>query len=196
MDYSWGPLGRMSLIGPMFLFTISLTAVGLEDLASNLIWTLLMTIPVGIIIAEVIAEEKSSSAGRMIATLTLIVVSAPMALSLNNARYEIGEVFASMIFFDLLLLAGPLGISVMLDKKGLNDDSLNRNADIVTLVGLLILGLFDTTGGLLFLPMYLLVFQRALKHRLNFILCAAPIAILLFGNGMDGDRFVSEGGYG
>lgn len=193
MDYSWGPLGRMSLIGPMFLFTISLTSVGLEDLASNLIWTLLMTIPVGIIIAEVIAEEKASSAGRMIATLTLIVVSAPMALSLNNARYEIGEVFASMIFFDLLLLAGPLGISVMLDKKGLNDDSLNRNADIVTLVGLLILGLFDTTGGLLFLPMYLLVFQRALKHRLNFILCTAPIAILLFGNGMDGDRFVSDG---
>ena len=35
MDYSWGPLGRMSLIGPMFLFTISLTTVGLEDLASN-----------------------------------------------------------------------------------------------------------------------------------------------------------------
>ena len=48
-----------------------------------------MTIPVGIII-ERYPEEKASSAGGMIATLTLIVVSAPMALSLNNARYEIG----------------------------------------------------------------------------------------------------------
>ena len=31
----------------------------------------------------------------------------------------------------------------MLDRKGLNDDSLNRTADIVTMMGLLILGLFD-----------------------------------------------------
>ena len=76
----------------------------------------------------------------------------------------------------------------MLDKKGLNDDTLNRTADIVTMMGLLIIGLFDTTGGLLFVAMYALVFQRALKHRLNFILCAAPIALLLYGQ-----RFVTDG---
>ena len=48
----------------------------------------------------------------------------------------------------------------MLDKKGLNDDTLNRTADIVTMMGLLIIGLFDTTGGLLFVAMYALVFQE------------------------------------
>ena len=96
--------------------------------------------------------------------------------------------YNSMILFDVMLLAGPLGISVMLDRKGLNDDSLNRTADIVTMMGLLILGLFDTTGGLLFVAMYALVFSRALKHRLNFILCIAPLALLLYAQ-----RFVSDG---
>ena len=193
MDYSWGPLGRMSLIGPMVLFTVALTSVGLEDLAKNTIWTLLMIVPIGIIIAEVIREENASSSGRMIATLTMIAVTAPMAYSLNDARSDFGVLYNSMIFFDLMLLAGPLGISIMLDKKGLNEESLNRSADITTLIGLLILGLFDTTGGLLFVPMYLLVFQRALKHRLAFIVCIAPIALFMFGDTIEGDRFVSDG---
>ncbi len=188
LDYSWGPIGRMSLIGPMVLFTIALTSVGLTDLAMNPIWTILMIIPIGIIISEVLLEDEASSSGRMIATLTLIAVSFPMAASLNEARFETGILYNSMILFDVMLLAGPLGISLMLDKKGLNDDSLNRTADIVTMMGLLIIALFDTTGGLLFIAMYALVFQRALKHRLNFILCAAPIALLLYGQ-----RFVTEG---
>ena len=60
-----------------------------------------------------------------------------MAVGLNDARWETGVLYNSMILFDVMLLAGPLGISVMLDKKGLNDDSLNRTADIVTMMGLL-----------------------------------------------------------
>ena len=188
MEYSWGPLGRMSLIGPMVLFTIALTSVGITDLAENIIWTVLMVVPIGIIISEVLLEKEASSSGRMIATLTLIAVSFPMAVGLNDARWETGVLYNSMILFDVMLLAGPLGISVMLDRKGLNDDSLNRTADVVTMMGLLILGLFDTTGGLLFVAMYALVFSRALKHRLNFILCIAPLALLLYAQ-----RFVSDG---
>ena len=80
----------------------------------------------------------------------------------------------------------------MLAKKGLNDDSLNRFADITTLLGLLILGLLDTSGGLLFLPMYILVFQRALTHRQNLVLCIAPIAFLFYATDY-GDRFISDG---
>ncbi len=186
--FSWGPLGRMSLIGPMVLFTIALTSVGINDLAQNIIWTILMIVPIGIIISEVLLEDEASSTGRMIATLTLIAVALPMAAGLNNARIETGGLYSSMILFDVLLLAGPLGISVMLDKKGLNDDSLNRTADIATMMGLLVIGLFDTTGGLLFIAMYGLVFSRAIKHRLNFILCIAPISLLVFGQ-----RFVTDG---
>ena len=193
MDFSWGQLGRMSLIGPMVLFTVSLTAVGAADLAENILWTLLLIIPVGIIVMEVLDEKNASSTGRMIATLTLIAVTAPMAYSLNVARQEIGNVLLSTILFDLILLAGPLGISMLLARKGLNEDSLNRNADITTLLGLLVLGLFDTSGGLLFLTMYILVFNKALKHRLNLILCLAPISFILFGDGTYGDRFVSDG---
>ena len=189
-SYAWGPLGRMSLIGPMILFTVSLTAVGATNLAENLIWTLMMLIPIGIIVKEVVDEENASSTGRMIATFTMIAVAAPMAYSLNVARVEVGEILISTILFDLMLLAGPIGISIMLSQKGLNDDSLNRSADIATLFGLLILGLFDTSGGLLFLSMYLLVFSRAMSHRLNLVLCIAPLAILIFGGA---NRFVSDG---
>ena len=190
VDTSWGPLGRMSLIGPMILFTVALTAVGPTNLAQNILWTIMMIIPIGVIVWEVIDEDEASSTGRMIATLTMIAVAAPMAYSLNAARSELGEIILSTIIFDILLLAGPIGISVMLDRKGLNEESLNRTADIATLGGLLLLGLFDTSGGILFLSMYLLVFTRALKHRLNIILCIAPLAILLFG---DTNRFVSDG---
>ena len=186
--YSWGPLGRMSLIGPMVLFTIALTSVGVTDLAENMIWTVLMIVPIGIIISEVLLEKEASSSGRMIATLTLIAVSFPMAVGLNEARYQTDVLYNSMILFDVMLLAGPLGISVMLDRKGLNDDSLNRTADIVTILGLLVIGLFDTSGGLLFVTMYALVFSRAMKHRLNFVLCIAPLALILYGQ-----RFVSGG---
>ena len=191
-DSAWGPLGRMSLIGPMILFTVAITSVGISDLAENLLWTLLMIIPIGIIVMEVIDEEEASSNGRMIATLTMIAVAAPMAYSLNMARADADIVLASTIIFDLILLAGPLGVSIMLAKKGLNDDSLNRFADITTLLGLLILGLLDTSGGLLFLPMYILVFQRALTHRQNLVLCIAPIAFLFYATDY-GDRFISDG---
>ena len=136
-DSAWGPLGRMSLIGPMILFTVAITSVGVSDLADNLLWTLMMIIPIGIIVMEVIDEEEASSNGRMIATLTMIAVAAPMAYSLNMARADADIVLASTIIFDLILLAGPLGVSIMLAKKGLNDDSLNRFADITTLLGLL-----------------------------------------------------------
>ena len=188
MDYSWGPLGRMSLIGPMMLFTFSLTSVGLTDLAENIVWTMLMIVPLGIIVSEVLSEEEASSTGRMIATITMIAVAAPMAFSLNEARSEVETLYNSMILFDILLLSGPLAVSILLTKKGLNEETLNPTADIVTLLGLLVIGLFDTSGGLLFIPMYLLVFQRAMVHRQNFVISVAPIAILFFG-----ERFIDDG---
>ena len=116
--YSWGPLGRMSLIGPMVLFTIALTSVGVTDLAENMIWTVLMIVPIGIIISEVLLEKEASSSGRMIATLTIDCGIIPYGVGLNEARYQTDVLYNSMILFDVMLLAGPLGISVMLDERG------------------------------------------------------------------------------
>ena len=177
----------------MILFTVALTAVGFENLAQNIIWTILLIVPIGIIILEVIREKEASSTGRMIATFTLIAIAAPMSYSLNHGRAEVGGIELPFILFDLIMLAGPLGISLMLTKKGLNEESLSRSADFATLFGLLILGLFDTSGGLLFIPLYLLVISRAMKHRMNVIMCIAPISLILFGAEIDGDRFVSDG---
>ena len=55
---SWGPLGRMSLLGSMVLFTIAVATVNNEAISSNLIWPLSMLIPVGIVIKEVIDDDE------------------------------------------------------------------------------------------------------------------------------------------
>ena len=183
---AWGPLGRMSLIGPLVLFTVALASVQ-DGLADDIFWVLMMIIPIGIIIFEVLSEKEASSAGRMIATITLLLVAAPMAFALNEAGSG-NNIRDATILFDSILLLGPLSVSLILAKKGLNEETLDEAADIVTLTGLLVLGLFDTSGGLLFFTMYLLVFYRALKHRLIFLLCVSPIALLLIGG-----RYISEG---
>ena len=189
----WGPLGRASLVVPMVLFSISLVAVGMTKLANEMIWTLLMIVPIGIIVKEVLDEKSASSTGRMIATFTMIAVAYPMAFALNDSRAGFGNLEPSFLAFDLIMLSGPVLVSVLLTKKGLNDESLNKSADVATMVGLLIIGLFDASGGLLFLSMYMLVISRAMKHRLGFILSIAPGALLAFGFGMEGDRFVTDG---
>ena len=67
---------------------------------------------------------------------------------------------------------------------------LSETADDITLLGLLALGLLDASGGILFLSMYSLVIYRGILHKRVFILCAAPLSILMFT-----DRFISAGSH-
>ena len=176
----WGTLSRMSLLGPLLLFSISISSIDAESIALDIQWIVLMLIPIGIIIKEVLDEKEASSLGRMIAIWVMVIVASPVSLKLNYAAAEVDQLIINGVLFDLMLLAGPLIVSASLTKKGLNSESLDESADRITLIGLLALGLIDSSGGILFITMYLLVFSRALKHRQNLILSLAPFAIIFF----------------
>ena len=176
----WGPLSRISLIGPLLLFSIAVSSINVESIALQIQWIVLMLIPIGIIIKEVIDEKEASSIGRMIAIWLMVIVAAPVSLKLNLAALEVDQLIINGILFDLFLLSGPLIVSAMLTKKGINEDSIDESADIGTLIGLLALGFIDSSGGLLFITMYFLVFSRSLKHRQNGLLAFAPIALVMF----------------
>jgi hypothetical protein len=176
----WGPLSRISLIGPLLLFSIAVSSINVESIALQIQWIVLMLIPIGIIIKEVLDEKEASSVGRMIAIWLMVIVAAPVSLKLNLAALEVDQLIINGILFDLFLLSGPLIVSAMLTKKGINEDSIDESADIGTLIGLLALGFIDSSGGLLFITMYFLVFSRSLKHRQNGLLAFAPIALVMF----------------
>ena len=178
----WGPLSRISLIGPLLLFSIAVSSIDVESIALQIQWIVLMLIPIGIIIKEVLDEKEASSIGRMIAIWLMVIIATPVSLKLNYAALEVEELIINGILFDLFLLSGPLIVSAMLTKKGINEDSLDESADIGTLVGLLALGFIDSSGGLLFITMFLLVFSRSLKHRQNGLLAFAPIVLVMFQN--------------
>ncbi len=176
----WGTLSRMSLLGPLLLFSISVSSIDVESIALDIQWIVLMLIPIAIIVKEVLDEKEASSFGRMTAIWLMVIVASPVSLKLNYAAVEVDQLIINGVIFDLMLLAGPLIVSASLTKKGLNSESLDESADRITLIGLLALGLIDSSGGLLFITMYFLVFSRALKHRQNLLLSLAPIAIIFF----------------
>ena len=176
----WGTLSRMSLLGPLLLFSISVSSIDAKSIALDIQWIVLMLIPIGIILKEVLEEKEASSLGRMVAIWLMIIVASPVSFKLNYAAAEVDQLIINGVIFDLMLLAGPLIVSTSLTKKGINSESLDESADRITLFGLLVLGLIDSSGGILFITMYLLVFSRALKHRQNLLLSLAPIAIILF----------------
>ena len=152
----------------------------MESIALDIQWIVLMLIPIAIIVKEVLDEKEASSFGRMTAIWLMVIVASPVSLKLNYAAVEVDQLIINGVIFDLMLLAGPLIVSASLTKKGLNSESLDESADRITLIGLLALGLIDSSGGLLFITMYFLVFSRALKHRQNLLLSLAPIAIIFF----------------
>ena len=176
----WGTLSRMSLLGPLLLFSISVSSIDAKSIALDIQWIVLMLIPIGIILKEVLEEKEASSLGRMVAIWLMIIVASPVSFKLNYAAAEVDQLIINGVIFDLMLLAGPLIVSTSLSKKGINSESLDESADRITLFGLLALGLIDSSGGILFITMYILVFSRALKHRQNLLLCFAPFAIILF----------------
>ncbi len=177
---SWGAISRMSLLGPLLLFSIAVSSISSENMALDIQWIVLMIIPIGIIVKEVIDDVNASSITRMVAIWVMIIIALPVSLKLNYSASVVDELIINGILFDLMLLSGPIIISTLLNKKGLNEEFLDETADRITLVGLLALGLIDSSGGILFLSMYLLVFSRAIKHRQNTILSLAPIALLIF----------------
>ena len=110
----WGALSRMSLLGPLLLFSISVSSIDAKSIALDIQWIVLMLIPIGIIIKEVLDEKEASSLGRMVAIWLMVIVASPVAFKLNYAAAEVDQLIINGVIFDLMLLAGPLIVSLSL----------------------------------------------------------------------------------
>ena len=187
----YGPLARSSLLGPLALIMISISFIDIESLLIDVHWIGVIIIPIAILLREVLMEEKNTSVSRAIAVWATVIIALPIALKfLFQTNYQTEELQINTLLFDLILLSGPIIVSLMLRKDKMDKDELNETADDLTLFGLLALGLLDASGGFLFLTMYTLVICRGIIHKRVVVLCAAPFSILLFA-----DRFVSDGSH-
>ena len=187
----YGPLARSSLLGPLALIMISISFIDIESLLIDVHWIGVIIIPIAILLREVLMEEKNTSISRAIAVWATVIIALPIALKfLFQTNYQTEELQINTLLFDLILLSGPIIVSLMLRKDKMDKDELNETADDLTLYGLLALGLLDASGGFLFLTMYTLVISRGIIHKRVVVLCAAPFSIFLFA-----DRFVSDGSH-
>ena len=201
-NMGWGSIGRISLIGPLILLSISITNGIFEaEMGNEIFWVSLMIIPIGILLWEVIEKEGLSSIERAIASWVMVLIAIPISSELNwlEHRYDdyvedtgnlmpeiskLGEVFLSNIIFDLLLILGPLIVTIILIKKGISADKKSYKADKFAYLGLLALALLDTSGGLALLILYGVVIFNALKYRHFLILTIAPLVFVFSEDNM------------
>ena len=186
----YGPLARSSLLGPLALIMISVSFIDIDSLLTDVHWIGIIIIPIAILVREVLMEDGNSSVSRAIAVWATFIISLPIAFKFLANNYETDELQINTLLFDVILLSGPIIVSVLLRRDNMDKTELNETADDVTLFGLLALGLLDASGGLLFLSMYSLVIYRGILHKRVFILCTAPLAIFMFV-----DRFITDGSH-
>ena len=206
INMGWGTIGRISLIGPLMLLSISISYGLFEQTSGNeIFWVSLMVIPIGILLWEILDREGVSSLERALASWIMVLIALPISEELNwlQGKYEdyadltgnmidlpkLGEVFLSNIIFDLLLILGPLIITIILIKKGFNHENrenINYNADKFAYLGLLVLALLDTSGGLALLLLYGVVIFNAVKYRHFFVLAVAPFTFIIAEDNMMG----------
>ena len=184
---SWGPLAKASLIGPLILFGISLASVDSAALLDKS-WVLLLALPVAVLIWAVLNTKESTAVSRAVAVSILWFLALPLSIKFHENGDFNGSLEMSRFLFDAILLAGPLAVHLILQKRGLTEAEMSRNADSVALIGLLLIGTLDTSGGLVFFTMFAIVAHNIWQHSLTGVAYFAPFTLLYMGThpGMPG----------
>ena len=177
---SYGTIARPSLAFSLLAISIGISTLDHTVLLnSNYYIVGLYLLPISLLIYEVYRMDVISSQSRALGTFMLLIIAgASMPLMVDARMAHTGELFKAGIVWDLVFLLAPVAVHTIITKRGLDTDVLNRSADQVMLGGLLILGMFDQSGGLLFLTMYGLVGYTAFKYRHHVLSCIAPIAFM------------------
>ena len=118
-----------------------------------------------------------SSESRMIGAFMLLIIAAASLTLMLQVEHTDG-LFKAGIVYDIMFLSSPIAAFVLINKRGLDRDHLNRTADQIMLCVLLIIGVFDQSGGLLFLSMYGLVALVAIQYRHHGVTMLAPLALI------------------
>ena len=176
MDNSYGSIGRVSLAFSLLAITIGISTLQSSMLQGDTFYLVgLYVIPIGILFWEINSMDVLSSQSRMIGSFMLLLIAASSMPLMLNVEHTDG-LFRAGILFDLIFLSAPIGAFLLINKRGLDRDHLSRSADQVMLCVLLIIGMMDQSGGLLFLSMYGLVAVVALQYRHHGVTMLAPLA--------------------
>ena len=175
---SYGSIGRISLAFSLLAVTIGISTLDPSVLSGDQFYLVgLYIIPIGILFWEINSMDVLSSESRMIGAFMLLIIAAASLTLMLQVDHTDG-LFKAGIVYDIMFLSSPIAAFVLINKRGLDRDHLNRTADQVMLCVLLIIGVFDQSGGLLFLSMYGLVALVAIQYRHHGVTMLAPLALI------------------
>ena len=178
LERAWTPLARISLLCSLLLLT--LTVISVDAYVTKPQWILLIAIPIGILVNEIISMKTINSTTRATGIGLLVAIAFPISVQLQDVAYNLvgnGDLFVAGVLLDLLLVSAPLIVNGIISKRGVDRDSLNFFADATAYVFLLILASFDSSGGLLFIPLFALVAYKTIQHRHYGAALFAPLAV-------------------
>ena len=180
LESAWTPLARISLLCSLLLFTLSV--ISFSAYVTKPHWILLIAIPVGILVNEIRSMKVINSQTRAVGIGLLFAIALPVAIQLQDVAYDLvpsGDLFIAGILLDLLLVSAPLIVNAIISKRGVDKEGINFYADAAAYVLLLLLATLDSSGGLLFLPMFSLVAYKTIQHRHYGAAMFAPVAVWL-----------------
>mgnify|MGYP004338389395 CR=1 FL=1 len=178
------PLARFSLLSSLMMFTFSVSNVNASTWSDQPALVLLMVIPVGMLIREVLAMASISSATRATAVTLLLLIAAPLSLALgDNVWGTSADIQMSNVLLDLILVSAPIIVNTVIARRGIDTNELDRMSDGVAYVMLLLLAMLDTSGGLLLLPILLLVTMRVVQFKFYLLLSLMPLVLVFLGQG-------------
>ena len=130
IDATLTPLARFSLLTSLMLFTFTISDVTTSTWSDQPYYILLMALPVGMLIREVVAMDTISSASRAAAVTLLVFIAAPLSLSLASDVWGTGEgINTATLLLDLILVSAPLIVNFVIAGRGLDTDGLSRSSD-------------------------------------------------------------------
>lgn len=187
MSATWGSIARFSLLGPLILFTTAMVSIKSNSLDAYPLWMLLFALPVGIIVREVLNVDGAASKDRAVGVWAMFAIALPMSVKLAEIDFNVAS-----LLFDIIILSGPIIVHFVLLKRGLAPrEELSKKADDMTLLGLVMLGMLDSSGGLALTALFAIVLWRAIIHRSRLAIYALPLMWLFFpGNLTQSGNFI------
>lgn len=177
------PLARFSLLSSLVMFTFSISNVNAATWGDQPTLVLLMVVPVGMLIREVLAMSSISSATRAAAVTLLVLIAAPLSFSLGERVWGTSsEIQTANVLLDAILVSAPIIVNTVIARRGLDKRELDRFADGVAYVMLLLLAMLDTSGGLLLIPILLLVTARVIQYQYYLLLSFMPFVFVFLGD--------------
>ncbi|MEO2120446.1 MAG: hypothetical protein ABGX44_01390, partial [Candidatus Poseidoniia archaeon] len=83
LDKGWGSVARITIVGPLLLFAISLASVDADGLVNGY-WVLALAIPAAVLIYELLKMEDIKAESRAMAVWTMFLISLPISIQLND----------------------------------------------------------------------------------------------------------------